>query len=103
MDRVFYFVDFFNNCIDEIINCDVDGLYFSCYSNWLIVIFIEYEDYRWGGRLNLYFNGCLKWFLDIVKFFKMEKDLLFLLYLNFYWYIIFGDFSFECLINVVID
>uniref|UniRef100_K1RDL6 Uncharacterized protein n=1 Tax=Magallana gigas TaxID=29159 RepID=K1RDL6_MAGGI len=50
-ERVFHLVDFSNNCIDEIINCDVDGPYPSCYSNWSITTFIEHEDHRRGGRI----------------------------------------------------
>ncbi len=59
-NRVFHFVDFSNKCIDKIINCDVDGPYPSCYSNWSITTFIDHEDHRRGGRLNLHLNGCLK-------------------------------------------
>lgn len=95
-DRVFHFVDFSNNCIDEIINCHVDGPYPGCYSNWSITTFIEHQDRRRGGRLNLNLNGCLKPFPDIAKLFKTERDPSLLSYLKIYRYIIICDSIFEC-------
>lgn len=83
-DRVFHFVDFSNNCIDEVINCDVNGPYPGCYSNWSITTFIGHQDRRRGGRLNLNLNECLKPFPDIAKLFYTERDPSLLSYMNIY-------------------
>ena len=95
-DRVFHILDFSNNCIAELVNCDDGQRYPGCYSNFSIQSVVDHKNDRRGGRIHLHENQCLKRFPDIARLLKTENNPSLLKLTKWYRYITFFDYQFQC-------